>query len=201
MIARRTSIVASLPWLFLAASCDASGPQASDRQVKPEYGEPNPNAPQELSQFAFLIGTWRCEVRVRGADGAYEAHEAEWIARYALDGYAIADEYRQTGPDGNLVKYGATYRSYNADRDTWVMKWLDALASTWLDLGPEDLGGVQVNDTAITFKHRYPPGQIVRVTISDISEEHFRWRADVSSDGGETWDESVMVIDSYRVRG
>jgi hypothetical protein len=27
-----------------------------------EYGKLNPNAPPELSRFAFLIGEWRCEV-------------------------------------------------------------------------------------------------------------------------------------------
>lgn len=166
-----------------------------------DYGRPNPNAPRELSQFAFLIGSWRGDVKVRGEDGAYEAHEARWVARYILDGYAIADEYREMRSTGELVRFGATYRSYNSDKNTWIMKWHDALASTWLDLGPEDLGGVRVDDTSITFKHRHPPNILVRITFSDISEDRFSWRADSSTDGGETWDESVMAIDAYRVKG
>jgi hypothetical protein len=27
--------------------------------------QPNPDAPPELARFAFLIGTWRCEARVK----------------------------------------------------------------------------------------------------------------------------------------
>ena len=61
------------------------------------YGQPNPNAPKELSQFSFLIGTWKCDIKVRGEDGTYETHNGSWTARYILDGYVIADEFRQTG--------------------------------------------------------------------------------------------------------
>jgi hypothetical protein len=34
-------------------------------QVEQEFGKANPNAPAALSRFAFLIGRWRCEARVR----------------------------------------------------------------------------------------------------------------------------------------
>ena len=171
-----------------------------------DYGSPNPNAPKELSQFAFLIGKWRCESKVKGQNGEYQTYAAVWLGRYILDGYVIADEFCQIDSDGQLTQLGQTYRSYNSEKNTWVMKWHDALASTWLDLGPEDLGGVRVTDTSITFKHYLPPGPaaeifpahtIFRMTISDISEVHFTWRAHVSTDGEKTWDQ-VQVIEAYR---
>ena len=170
------------------------------------YGAPNPNAPEELSQFAFLIGRWRCESKVKGQDGEYQTHPAVWIGRYILDGYVIADEFRQMDSDGQLTQLGQTYRSYNSEERIWVMKWHDALASTWLDLGPEELGGVQVTETSITFKHHLPPGPVAklfpahtifRMTITDISRDHFTWRAHVSTDGEKTW-EQVQVVEAYR---
>jgi hypothetical protein len=171
-----------------------------------EYGKPNPKAPPELSQFAFLIGKWRCESKVKGQDGEYQTYPAIWIGRYILDGYVIADEFRQFGPNGELTQLGQTYRSYNSEKNIWIMKWHDALASTWLNLGPEDLGGVQVSDESITFKHHVPPGPVgqlfpphavFRMTISDISENHFIWRAEVSTDREKSWDQ-VHVIEAYR---
>ena len=164
-----------------------------------EFGRPNPDAPRELEEFAFLIGEWRCDIRIRAADDGYETHEGSLVARYTLDGYAIVDEFRQIGPSGELVRFGATYRSYNKDTRAWVMRWHDALNSTWLELGPEDLGGVHVEDDSITFKHRYPPNGLVRIRFSNISADRFTWSADLSTDDGVTWTGSVMVMKASRV--
>jgi len=173
-----------------------------------DYGSPNRNAPRELSQFAFLIGTWQCESRVKGPDGEYRTYPATWVARYILDGYVIADEFRQLGPAGEVAQLGQSLRSYNTDQKAWIIKWLDALDSTWLELGPEDLGGVRVQGGVITYQHRRPRGRagrlfplqsLFRLTFSNISEDHFTWRAELSTDGGETWAE-VQVIEASRVK-
>jgi len=46
-----------------------------------EYGKPNPNAPQELSQFAFLVGKWRGEAKLKREDGTWENLKALWEGR------------------------------------------------------------------------------------------------------------------------
>jgi len=176
-------------------------------QGSQQYGRPNPNAPPQLSRFAFLIGTWRCESRVKGQDGTYTSYDATWVGRYILDGYVIADEFRQVDAEGATIQLGQTFRSYDIERGVWEMRWLDALNSTWLELGPEDLGGVTVTDTAIIFKHGRPPGledllpahAIFRTGFYDISEDRFTWRAEISTDGQRTWEE-VQVIEARRVR-
>ena len=63
--------------------------QAMNRET--EYGNPNPKAPPELSQFAFIIGKWRCDVRAKGENGTWQTYQATWVGRYILDGYVIAD--------------------------------------------------------------------------------------------------------------
>ena len=189
------AIALPMPW----SACAQEANEGAKQGVRDmEYGKPKPDAPEELSQFAFLIGKWRCDEKLKRPDGTYESFQATWICRYILDGYAIADEYRTTRPDtGELVRLGATYRSYNAEKKTWVMKWQDALTATWLDLGPEELGGVQVDQESITFKHRLPEDGLLRCTFSNISKDHFTWRGETSTDGGETWVE-VMVIQAHR---
>lgn len=164
-----------------------------------EYGKPNPEAPQELSQFAFLIGQWRCDHKTKRQDGTYETLQATWIGRYILDGYVIADEYRLTGPAGELVLFGQNYRSYSTAKKAWILKWHEVLTSTWLDLGPEELGGVRVNDTSITYTAQFQPKLLHRMTYFNISEDHFTWRGEASTDGGETWAE-ILVIEAYRVK-
>src|SRR5260370_1103186 len=50
--------------------------QKDDRAMNDqEYGSPNPDAPPELFQFAFIIGKWRCDVRVKGEDGTFRPYQ------------------------------------------------------------------------------------------------------------------------------
>ena len=188
-----------LPSVVHALAANQATPedeQAMERN-KEEYGHPNPNAPRELSQFAFLIGKWRCEAKIKGENGSWQLFKATWVARYILDGYVIADEYRMMDSTGKLVMLGQNYRSYNTDKKAWVMKWQEALTSTWLDLGPDELGGVRVNDTSITYKAQFRPNEIHRMNYLNISADHFTWRGEASRDGGETW-AGIMVIEAYR---
>jgi len=166
------------------------------------FGMPNTRAPRELVTFDFLVGAWECESNVRAPDGSVRTRPATWVGRYILDGYAIADEFRQLGPAGEVAMLGQTFRAFNPDSKTWVMKWLDALDATWLDLGPEDLGGVTVRNGTITYWHGRPRGRsgrlfplqsVFRVTFSDITEAGFRWRSEVSTDNGETWAEAQTI--------
>ena len=69
-----------------------------------DFGKLNPNAPSALSRFAFLIGRWRCEAKVKLANGVSQTFPATWVGRYILDGYAIADEYRMTGSSGESTR-------------------------------------------------------------------------------------------------
>jgi hypothetical protein len=94
-------------------------------QVEQEFGKANPNAPAALSRFAFLIGRWRCEARVRLAHGEWQTLQATWLGRFILDGYAIADEYRMTGASGELIVLGMNLRTYDATKQTWNIKWLN----------------------------------------------------------------------------
>lgn len=159
------------------------------------YGNPNPEAPPELAQFAFIIGEWHCDVRVKGEDGIWQTYRATWVGRYILDGYVIADEYRMENPAGELVVHGMNFRSYSAEKRTWMMRWLDATRSFWVELGPEELGGVRVSADTITFNliDRFASDAIGRVTFSNISADRFTWREEKSTDQGRTWTEFVAI--------
>lgn len=189
-------LLPGIAYAQVASETAQEGSQAM-HPAQQAYGKPNPNAPPELSQFAFLIGRWRCDARIKGEDGAWQPFQATWVGRYILDGYVIADEFRMTAPDGKLVMLGQNYRSYNSEKKAWVLKWQEALTATWLDLGPAELGGVQVTDNSITYQAWFLPDVLHRMSYLNISADHFTWRGEASTDGGKTWAE-IMVIEAYR---
>jgi hypothetical protein len=63
----------------------------------------SPNAPAELTRFAFLIGRWRFDTKFKAANEELQAFHGAWLGHYILDGYAIADEYRMIGSSGELI--------------------------------------------------------------------------------------------------
>ncbi len=160
----------------------------------------NPKAPPELSQFAFLIGEWRCEAKLKREDGTWERFTATWEGRYILDGYAIADEYRMTSMAGELVVLGVNLRAYAAEKKVWNIKWLDALHGWWIDLGPPELGGVATDENGISYamKELVAGHALTRATYTNISADHFTWRGEKSNDG-KTWEE-FLIIEAYRAQ-
>jgi Protein of unknown function (DUF1579) len=166
-----------------------------------DYGRLNPDAPGALARFAFLLGRWRCEAKVRLDTGDWQTFEATWVGRAILDGRVIADEYRMTGPDGELLVLGVNIRAYDAASQRWHIKWLNALAGTWTDLGPEELGGVHVEGQSIVYAFREPMAAhaFTRATYTNISETHFTWRGE-RSDDGRAWSE-FMVVEAEREAG
>src|SRR5262245_57040611 len=166
--------------------------------LKPEFGEPNPNAPAELSRFAFLLGRWRCQAKVLLGNGTWQKFDATWIGRFILDGYAIADEYKMTGSTGELIVLGMNLRMYDATKQSRNMKWLNALAGTWVDLGPEELGGVRFEGQSIIYAFKEPVAvhAYTRPTYTNISKTHFTWRGEKSGDG-KAWSD-FMVVEAYR---
>ncbi len=202
----RTMAVSGLTALLAtAAFCTGPEPPPAGKgsearaPITESNGALNHNAPPELARFGFLIGRWSCEARIKGEGEAWETFPATWTGRYVLEGHAIMDEYRMTRPGGELIVLGVNIRAYDPARQTWTMKWLNALGGTWVDLGPEDLGGVSLEDGAIRYVLREPLAAhpLTRATYFDISGQLFRWRGERSQDGA-AWEE-FMRIDCRRV--
>lgn len=166
-----------------------------------EFGKPNPSAPPELAEFAFIIGEWNCDVRVKAEDGAVQTYQATWTGRYILDGYVIADEYRMLDHAGSVIVHGMNFRSYDAEKKAWVMRWLDGTRSFWVELGPDALGGVRADAGTIQFKlvDLFAPDAVSRVTFSNITADRFTWKEEKSLDNGRTWSEFV-TIEARRTR-
>jgi hypothetical protein len=157
-------------------------------------GKLNPKAPPELARWAFLVGDWSGEAKLKREDGPIETLKVSWDGRYILDGYAIQDDYRMTSATGELVVLGANIRAYEAQRKVWSMKWLNAMSGTWTDLGSEETGGWQVDDKNFSYvlKESMAGHAWTRATYTNISPDYFRWQGEKSNDR-KMWEEFLMV--------
>ena len=152
------------------------------------------SAPAELQQFAFLVGRYRCHAKLKLPTGEWQRFDALWEGRWILDGYAIADEYRMFGPDGETVVLGVNIRAYDTARKLWNIKWLHALAGTWTDLGSPELGGVHFDGSSVSYQFREPMvgHTFTRASYMNISDRHFTWKGESSQDG-KKWTEFMVV--------
>lgn len=147
-----------------------------------------------LEQFAFLIGRFRCEARLKMPSGEWQTFEAGWEGRWILNDRAIGDEYRMFAADGKLLVLGLNVRAYDAEKKSWNIKWVDGLSGRWTDLGPEELGGVQFDGNSVSYRFKEPmmAHALTRATYTNISERHFTWKGESSEDGSQ-WTEFMVV--------
>jgi uncharacterized protein DUF1579 len=179
----------------------SGGAQAQDLRPadpsKTTYGERNPKAPKELSVFSFIVGKWQGTMKTRLPNGTtVSGIPVSWIGRYILDGTAIADEAHSVYPDGRPA-LGISLRQYDARRKTWIVEFLNVSESFLRKQVNAKSGSVTVSGRNVTVRGE-GPGISVREHYLVADADHFVYRADVSTDGGRTWDEGQVEMSLHR---
>jgi hypothetical protein len=84
-----------------------------------------------------------------------------------------------TGLAGELMVLGLNLRAYDATKQTWNIKWLNALAGMWMDLGSEELGGVRFDGQSVIYMFKEPVAAHVytRATYTNIPKSTSRGEA------------------------
>jgi hypothetical protein len=193
-------LLTTLSLLIGAKRLDATATEDHPmKQHERRVEKPNPNAPAELSRFAFLIGRWRFDAKFKSANGELQTFHGTWFGHYILDGYAIADEYRMIGSSGELIVLGMNFRIYDSAKQVWNIKWLNALEGTWTDLTSQQFGGARFDGQSVTYAFKAERGAqspFTRATYTNISKTHFTWRGEKSEDA-KTWTD-FMVVECHR---
>jgi len=162
------------------------------------YGERNPQSPEQLSLFSFLVGKWQGGGRTRLPDGSHVQWEgATWIGRYILNGMAIADELHAPGPDGKLY-LGITLRSFDTKHDSWIIEFLN-VSNSFLrrQVNPQS-GNVSVDAGTIVIISEDAQTRI-RENYRVVDQNHFTYSMELSRDGGRSWDPVSVEITLTRV--
>jgi len=197
-LSRRSVLLAVVPLLASSLPLIAASEESFMAQSANDYGVLNPKAAPELSRFAFLIGSWKCEAKLLSADGIWQMFKAAWLGRYILDGYAIADEYRMFSPSGEVIVLDMNFRTYDAAKRTWNIRWLNGLAGDWTDLVSQELGGLKSHGPSITYAFHEPVAghAYTQATYTAHSATHFTWRGQ-KSDDAKNWNE-FMIVEAHR---
>lgn len=139
------------------------------------YGRPHPDAPEELRQFAFMVGEFDCTDRLRQRDGTWNEFAAVWNAKYFLNGWGIQDQYwSPTFSTSNLRIY-----------DPQISKW----RVTYFRMpryGSGEWQGAQEEGRLIMRQYRTgTAGEAIesRLTFYDITDDGFEWMAQSVVDG------------------
>jgi len=164
-----------------AMAADAARSNADEYEPNAEfpYGRPNPAAPAELSQFAFIVGANDCtEERLNQASGEWVAGERTWDAYYYINGYAIRD----TGRSGNTSN--GNIRIYDANLGQWKVHFFSMPVygtGIWT-------GGMEGDEMILRLPQKAPGTDLdgfSTLTFSNISVDGFDWVGEWISGDGE----------------
>ena len=163
---------------FLAA-LGADGPSA-DRAGK-------------MNPYGRFVGSGALDVTQFSDNGIARRRKGEWHFGWALEGRAIQDVWivpprgklRSGDAAANVNSYGTTLRVYDPDIDAWRIQWTDPVTQSFLQMiGRAEGAGIAQLGTR-------PDGQLMRWSFSEITQDSFFWRGELSADQGASWRTNV----------
>lgn len=161
------STLAATALIFFAPLVAAAGEY--DPSPAHPWGRPNPEAPAEIAQFAWAIGSWSCDAKAIRRDGSVVEWITEWAWRYTLNGMAIEDK-----TSGNNRRY-QIIRQYDANAGHWI----------------NSLFGMNGGAERYLLNGVYRDGEMILesddVTLPDGAKRHWKFMFHSITDSGYTW--------------
>jgi hypothetical protein len=170
---------------------------AQEAAVVP-YGVRSSAAPVELDAFSFLVGKWQGIAKVRLENGNHEEHDVIWIGRYVLDGMAIADEGYSVAPGGAMTLGGYSLRYFDPRSRSWTIDFVNVATSFVRRQVNSRTGSVQLDEAQVVVSAE-DDTTIIREYYSVSGNERFVYKADLSRDGGKSWDTGSYEMTMTRV--
>lgn len=136
------------------------------------YGRIHPDAPEQLKDFAALIGESNCKSTSRNPDQSWADEVAMlWRFKYIMNGMAIQDETLKA--DG---AHSGSIRQYDPENDTWNVHYYSS--SSQVVTLPAWQGNKNEDGNIILYRDQTAPNGMegkYRLTFSDISATGFEW--------------------------
>ena len=150
---------------------------------------PAPDRAVKMALSGRYIGSWELDVTQIADDGSHRRRPGEWHFGWALEGRAIQDVWivpprgalRRGDAAANVHSYGTTLRIYDPAIDAWQIQWSDPVTRNFLQM----IGRSEGSD--IVQLGTRPDGKPIRWSFSEITPDSFRWRGEISDDGGTSW--------------
>jgi len=135
------------------------------------FGQPNPEAPKQITDYEAMIGTCNCKSTTRKQDGSWNASEDMiWRWKYILNGTAVQDETLKS--DG---AHSGSIRQFIKDSSRWYVHWFSSKTpSTKFPVWE----GNKKDDKIVLYKEQNAPNGTegyFRLTFYDMSKSGYKW--------------------------
>ncbi len=163
--------------IVLSLFCYVQAFSQSDLMIEYEsseehpFGQINPKAPQQINDFAPMIGLCDCLSERRNQDGTWqEPIKMIWKFKYIMNGMAVQDEtYKEDEINSGSI------RQFNPDSLKWYVHYYTSNAvspklSSWE-------GGKKDDKIILNMPQKAPNGMdgFSRLTFYEISNNGFNW--------------------------
>ena len=157
--------------LLIPLVCFSQVPDAYEASLNHPYGQLNPEAPQEVADFAPLIGTCDCVSTSRNQDGTWaDSQHLTWKWKYIMNGTAVQDEtWLEDGTQAGSI------RQFIADSSKWYVHYYSNRGPT--TVLPAWEGGKR-GDRIVLYREQQAPNGMdgfYRITFSEMNETGFKW--------------------------
>ncbi|MEE8586667.1 MAG: hypothetical protein V3T83_17640 [Acidobacteriota bacterium] len=174
--------------MLLTGLTAIAAPAAQDGPYNPTsehpFGRPNPSAPRQLEQFAFMIGEFDCTDRIRQRDDSWNEFPATWHGYYFLNGLGIIDRYW----NGRFAT--ANTRVFDPASGKWKVTFFKMPgygSGVWE-------GEKEGDQMVMKQENRRPDGTLTvsRLTFYDITEKSYQWKGErvIGEQATATWTSS-----------
>lgn len=155
------------------------------------------NAQSEFQKMDFLIGDWNYKARSLTSQGTFFEQEFFTKCTYMFNETAHKDDFFYTDPNGNLICYGTTIRSYDEQSGQWRMLWVESnLSITTKMTGEYREGSFYFDGQGKDKQGEY----LEKIVFYDIEEDSYSWKMDRSYDNGKTWLKNYFSYKATRMK-
>ena len=149
----------------------------------------------EFKKMDFLIGDWTYKAKSLTPQGTYFEQEFYTKCSYLFNESAHKDDFYFKDPNGNLVCYGTTIRTYDEQAKIWRMMWVERNLAITTSMTGKYADGIFYFDG----KGKDQQGEYLeKIEFFDIKEDSYSWKMDRSYDGGKTWLKNYFSYQAIR---
>lgn len=151
----------------------------------------HPEAPAEVAQLEFLLGSWKLDTTFTNADGTVRHTEAELEGSYILSGFGIQTVEvhtpdRTAFPEVDSTFVVTTIFNYDEDNAQWSGASVNSLGNRKFVDGTFEGGKLVLIQNGKLFRGRQ--GQN-RLTFFNITEDRFELQLDWYDEKTDAWHE------------
>lgn len=136
------------------------------------FGLPNPDAPEQIKDFAPMIGECECTSITRKPDQTWaEPQKMLWRFKYIMNGTAVQDDVLRE--DGS---HAGSIRQYIADSTRWYVHYYsNTFPSTTLPAWE----GTRNDTSIILYRAQKAPNGMdgfYKITFYDMDQRGYKWK-------------------------